>query len=344
MRIAKHANGYYYAHYFAGKELGNVEISLKTKDRTAANTVAQEANLKQIELLARAGSVTQDAVNKITRKGQSQELEKMAEQWRSWMVGVNMSRFVCKNKYDAVMGCLRFIKAEKANADTVTDAHISSYINRPGPAKASTRKVALSAIRSFFHWMRDNNYCAKNPAGIVRVQYQKLSHDQKEKVERVPITDDEVAKIVAHCEKKGDIFWKLATLMGRRTALRIGDIATLEWATFGAGTMSVWTDKRDKRVDLEMDETLLLTVLSIPQDHQTYCFPNERHTYIDENTRAQLSVQFKRLLERCGIKGKSFHCLRHARATEINNESGIEEAAKQLGHSSTKTTEGYVHK
>jgi integrase len=69
-----------------------------------------------------------------------------------------------------------------------------------------------------------------------------------------------------------------------------------------------------------------------------------------------LSVQFARLCERLKIYGKSFHGLRHFKATQEFGKASKDKLAKKLaetltleqiatllGHASTKTTKGYVH-
>jgi site-specific recombinase XerD len=64
----------------------------------------------------------------------------------------------------------------------------------------------------------------------------------------------------------------------------------------------------------------------------------------DVHQRYTLSVQFQRLLADAGIQGKSYHCLRHTLATELNAEGeSIEAIAKALGHGSTRATKGYLH-
>jgi integrase len=87
-----------------------------------------------------------------------------------------------------------------------------------------------------------------------------------------------------------------------------------------------------------------------------YLFPEQRATILDQARRATLSTQFTRLCERQDIKGKSFHCLRHSVATskfpkadkaalakKLVDNLSLEEISALLGHSSTKTTKGYVH-
>jgi integrase len=69
-----------------------------------------------------------------------------------------------------------------------------------------------------------------------------------------------------------------------------------------------------------------------------------------------LSMQFLRLCEKLGIKGKSFHCLRHTVATskfakadkaalakKLVDALSLEEIAALLDHKSTAKTKGYIH-
>ena len=53
-------------------------------------------------------------------------------------------------------------------------------------------------------------------------------------------------------------------------------------------------------------------VTQIPVAHERYLFPDQRATILNVSRRVSLSMQFKRICERLGIKDKSFHCLRHS--------------------------------
>ena len=79
--------------------------------------------------------------------------------------------------------------------------------------------------------------------------------------------------------------------------------------------------------------------------HPTFCFPEWQEIISTPKSRSKPSVYFKRLCERLQIYGRSFHCLRHSCITRLDKAGlTLEEIGKVVGHSDSKTTEGYVHK
>jgi len=218
-----------------------------------------------------------------------------------------------------------------------------------------------------------------------------LSHDQKEPAERQPFTPDELDRITSHLnselraieqdmarvEQAGEYTvsgkaGKLATLGGKRselffwlfavrcsvqTGLRLSDVASLEWRCFGeAGKIVVWMDKTNRRIEHKLSAELETLVTQIPVTSPIYLFPEQHQIISDVKRRSLLSVQFKRICERIGIFGKSFHCIRHTAASEKYREIDKDDLAKRLaenlsmsqikqllGHSSVSTSKSYVH-
>jgi hypothetical protein len=88
--------------------------------------------------------------------------------------------------------------------------------------------------------------------------------------------------------------------------LRLGDICALEWACLKEpGKVVVWTDKRDTRVDLPVDDDLAQGLAAIPANSDKVCFP-EQEAISRSSKRSMLSVQFGRTLQAVGIQGHSF--------------------------------------
>ena len=80
----------------------------------------------------------------------------------------------------------------------------------------------------------------------------------------------------------------------------------------------------------------------IPYNEGKFVFAKHLRDKINSKKRNYFSQQFRELMNRLEIEGKSFHCFRHAFATRHKNLP-LEEVAKMLGHKNTKTTKGYTY-
>jgi integrase len=118
----------------------------------------------------------------------------------------------------------------------------------------------------------------------------------------------------------------------------------LEWACLKEpGKLVVWTDKRDTRVDLTVDDDLARGLAAIPANSNKVCFP-EQDAINRSTKRSKFSVQFGRILQAVGIRGHSFHDLRHTFCSDCQRK-GIPtpHIAKLVGHSNEATTKTYLH-
>lgn len=317
-----------------------VLLSTKTKNQKDAIRFVRESGLAKIEQAAKIQHLTMGAIQSIVYGGRKVRLKHLAEEWVEWMEkSTNMSMPTVTNYRNYVKMWMKFADAREKGPSEIEEADIKAFVDRPAKAKGATREVALAAIRSFFHWQTLKGYRTGNPAALVQVDYSKLDHTQKEQTIRQPFTDDEVERLLAIASP----FWRIAILFGRHTALRLGDIVQMEWSSIQGDELVKWTEKRDRRVVTKLSDVLLAELLAVKREHPKYLFPSECNMYRDKDARSNLSCYFGRLVTKAGIVGKSFHSLRHAKATEIFHEGGIDAVKKALGHSSTKTSEGYVH-
>ena len=203
-----------------------------------------------------------------------------------------------------------------------------------------TRRYKLTAIKTFLNYCVAKGWMKTNPALMVRVNIRNVRHSKREPRKKEAFTPEEIRYMVANTEG----FWRAAILIGLETGLRMGDIVQLEWDCFTADTVTVWTDKKDKRVNLQMSDRLRKTIAFLPCDDELYLFPEERLDYLseDEGGRAKRTwfpVTFRRMLLSFGIEGKSFHSLRVTHASRRNQKGeDVEVIAKDLTHSSSRTT------
>lgn len=338
-------------------------ISTGTTDPKEAKAILKAANVESVEVLAKAGQLTQALIQKLTLGG-SMTVEKSMEEWEEWIRDTaNSDRTAeCSIAYARMWSrdshCLRKKLCE------VRQAHVDKWVNQEeGGPKLASRRVRLAAVRSFFQFCSIKEYLNPDPARFVRVKAKLLTHEQKEPRKKVPFTDEEMRKILDSLTLKivelvGNQntpaaihkletarFWYIATVIGRYTGLRQGDICCLEWASLKEpGKLIVWTDKRDTRVELPLNEELQKAIAMIPPNSQKFCFPQQCAVAKDAKSRSKLSTQYGRVLEAAEVHGHMFHDLRHTLATELHvNGNSLEEIAKALGHGSKDSTKAYVH-
>lgn len=294
------------------------------------------------------------------------------ELWTAWL-RKNAKGNSADQSISYINAWARDSKVETMPLDDVEEEHINEWVNANDGTKLGTRRVRLAIVRSFFKFLAIKEVLSgSNPSTLAHVDFNSLSHQQKESKELVPFTPAEFDKLIDHLDaeleelqpkiqeatskvvtkklfKKRDylLFWKSAAVISRCTGLRFGDVCQLEWATLEK-QFTVWTDKRNKRVQPYIWNRELFdeTVAQIPTDYAHmwgYCFPIQREIYLDSKRRPGLNVQFSRLCEKLGMN-HTFHELRHTYATECD-KAGIPtpHIAKSMGHSSTETTEGYIH-
>jgi integrase len=308
---------------------GNKRISTGARDRATAEQIVKESGVKRLDIAAKAGRLTQQAIGQITT-GHKLTMSKAFQQFRDWLESI---------------GRLNDMNLAGLPPSAVTEQHVNQWINAPNENGSAYRETALSGIRSFFEFTAAKGWSIGNPARLVRVNMRQLSHEQKEPKEVVPFTKLEINRLIKYTEDKGLTFWTAAVRISRETGLRLGDVARLEWNCFAEpGCLIVWTSKRLKRVAVPISDELQEVITTIPITHKQYVFPEQRVIASDPKRVSGLSVQFGRICAKCEITGKSFHGLRHHFVSELKRQGKtLEEIGKLVGHSDTATTEGYVH-
>ena len=365
-------------------------ITTRCTDAAQARKVAKDSGIEQLEHAAKAGRLTQEVIGQIVT-GKKLTVEKCIEPFKQDMAARGRSPKTIGNNLSNVLAWIRDAGIEKLPPSALTATHINDWINDPeSKSKRSSRTVALASVRTFFEFLRGEGWIVADPSRKARVDMSLLSHEQKETEIKAPFSDAEVAAILRHLahqitdaekeivrvaeddtytkagrEKKlaalhDEIaqytFWRFAVKLSRETGLRLSDVCNLEWGCFSAGKVAVWMEKTDQRIEHEISEDLQDMVTQIPVTHDKYLFPEQHATITSVKRRALLSVQFKRLCERLDIAGKSFHCLRHAKATTEFHHANKDQLAaaladaltvgqiqQLLGHASAKTSKGYIH-
>lgn len=341
---------------------GPRSVSTHSTDMKEAKALVKAANIETIEVLSKAGQLNQALIQKLTIGG-NMTVSKAIEEWSKWINETSGSDRTADTHIMFVNAWARQARTLNRKLVSITEGDISKWINYEDKAKLSTRRIRLSAVRHLFRFCSIRQYCNPDPSREVRIKAKLLTHDQKEPKVKTCFTLDEFQAVVDHLtEKIVDLmghdkteatikkldtarFWFCAAHIGRYSGLRLGDICTLEWASLRQpGKLIVWTDKKETRVEIPIGTELGKGIAAIPPNSKAHCFPEQDAIARHPRKRALLSVQFARILDEAGVEEHSFHDLRHTLATELNvHGNSLEEIAKALGHTSIKSTKGYIH-
>jgi integrase len=189
---------------------------------------------------------------------------------------------------------------------------------KTGPASIALHKAALSA---FYSWLTENDHIASNPIPALKFG----SYSSPKRDNECTFTEEEYAALKKTClnARKQFQFWYGAVIVGWNTGLRLGDVAGFGWEHI---------DMDESRIDVEPRKTCRLHKrVEIPllpelrewlttQDRSCkYFFPGMRADYAERGAKI-LSLQFGRICATAGIKGKSFHMLRHTFTSRLLNK------------------------
>lgn len=256
---------------------------------------------------------------------------------------------------------------------SINEEMISAWVNHEKAGKAGYRQLKLIVLKAWLTWCESKGYVFGNPARAVgRINLKKLHHEQIEVKHKRALTPQEIDALMKHIrheirveqvvidkiertegrnplgynsrERIGKLkFWQAAIQIALHTGLRLGDIASLEWASLNE-TLVKHTRKTDKRVEIPLSDELREVIAGLEKKDERYVFPLQQKWNSDLSKNSYLSKDFKRLCKAAGIDaGLSFHCLRATHACNLKaSGASIEQVAQRLAHSSTATTEVYL--
>jgi integrase len=330
-------NNIIYVH-FKG-ERGRVRMSTGTRNMEQAKVIVAEMGVERLENMAKAKAMTTDAVQRAFA-GKRITCGKALKEWEAWMHRVTRSSRTVESHVASVTAFLRDSKIMTSPVSIITEAEIDTYINDiESKRSAATRERLLTTIRRYIEYCSAQHYIMGNPAKLVPVKMQHMSHEQKEPKKRKAFSPGQIAKIMSALDGE----WWSAVAVALDTGLRLGDVCNLEWATFDTeeDRIVVWTDKRDKRVSLPMTPRLKRIKNASPRASKRYVHPGLSKTYQTKGS-AHLSVYFGRQLKKIGIEGGTFHSLRSTFSQNWQHlGKSVDEIRIALGHDDEKTTKDH---
>lgn len=345
MKLVKSDNGNFSVKYKDASGSSR-STNLRTKDRKEANKLVKDLRIEELEQAGKLGVLSAEVITKIVGSKSMKYWDVVLEYEQHMKLSATSENSI----YTMMAIYEQFGKQYKLldkPIALVKDKTIYDFLNSDDETSLSNRALRKSSLSQLWNFAQIKMYVMVNPMMFIKIDKSKLKHDQKTPKERKIFYKKEVDKIIKHAP----YFFRQATALSYWTGLRLGDICSLEWASIkDRNRLVVWTEKRDKMVSIDtMDPAfgggIIKEVLSeIDVEDKVYCFPVWHNTVTDPKTRSKPSVYFSRICERLDIHGRSFHCLRHSCITRLSKLGiSIENIGKAVGHSSTKTTEGYIH-
>lgn len=204
-------------------------------------------------------------------------------------------------------------------------------------AHPRTVNYEISVVRAFWNWVIDaNGVECWNPAGKVK---RIREPQQKQKA----LSEDTLKAVVDACQNDSE---KLLVLLSMTTGLRGGELATVQWGNidFETGTLSLDAERTKSRksriVPLRGDVVALL------RDRADKSQPIEPPRRVFEgwaNNAYAVRRKFHSVCVRAGVQDVGLHAMRHSYATTLlRNGADLRTVQELLGHSSIKTTAGYL--
>jgi integrase len=218
---------------------------------------------------------------------------------------------------------------------------------------APTVNGAIKVLRMPFKAAHDNGYIEINPCTKNSIR---PLRDEARNVAKDVFTPQQIAALMEIAE--GD--WKGAILCAFYTGLRLRDVTELRWNAIdiAEGTITVTTRKTRKDVTVPVHPQFAAWLKKQTRGiGKAPVFP----TLAGKSGagKSGLSMQFKRIMERAGIRGRilrqstgegrsqsslSFHSLRHSfNAALANAGVGVEMRQELIGHSSVEMNRLYTH-
>lgn len=231
----------------------------------------------------------------------------------------------------------KWLKASLLEVERGTLAAYAAHLAKAGSVSAQSR--ALSALRSFYRYLTEEELIAKNPAAKLE-----LPKAKDELAQRI-ITEAEFHKLLTLEENPRN---KLLIELLYATGGRISEALSARWQDATAredGGQIVLFGKRDKTRTVLIPASVWAKLIETRGDagDEACIFPSPRTSGHLSASQAWRIVRRAALVAGLG-KNVSPHWFRHAHASHaIDRGAPLSLVKETLGHSSLSTTSRYVH-
>lgn len=320
-------------------------VSTGETNRIRAQAVLEESGVDRLVHLANTGCLTANALSVVTR-GRKFMCEDVLKSWREASL-LNLEEPTVSAYERWLMLFFERLGFMKQPLTSVEAKHLDAFVNEDG-LKHATRRHRLAALKSLFDFATAYSYVLSNLPQAIRVRSREMSFEELTPETRFPMTAEEVDRIVNL--PRTPLYWQRATIIGYWTGLRMIDIFCMEWASISDTAIKVFTKKRKKWVTLPLTDPLigspqlfetLAEMRADERKHPVHCFPLQRDMMLHDRS-CILSMQFRLLCDKLGIKTKSFHCLRYSFCARLFAAGrSLDQIADLAGHSRLATTAKY---
>lgn len=220
------------------------------------------------------------------------------------------------------------------------DVCVNFIIALKGTLGEASRYYHEQTVKFFLNW------CAK--AGKIERNWLQgesfSSYRSIKRPESFAFTQKEYRALLRHCP---DEQWRGFIMFGWHTALRMGDIANLQWSniSFPEGKVSIVprkTKRFGKALEIPIAGDVYDWLLPKYTDHEsTYIFPRLQRIYSQRHN--LVCAEFKVICQNAGVKDKTFHGLRHSWVTRaLSSGVGIGIVSEITGQS-IPVIQRYLH-
>lgn len=248
-------------------------------------------------------------------------------------------------KYKQIFKHLRaFVAGQNIRSIRQLDLQAMRAFRASWQCSSITSLKRLQYLRAFFRFLISNSWLHENPAS-------KMRPPMVRGAPTLPLTKEEVARVVAACEVqgrkcRGPIYTKLENtrrlrafvLMLRYTGMRIGDVTALERARVQNGKLFLYTQKTGTPVYLPIPDLVLEALGQTPLISERYYFWSGNGKLKSAVTDWQRALA--KVYKTAGVPDAHAHRFRDTFAVELLL-SGVplERVSVLLGHGSVKITE-----
>lgn len=223
-----------------------------------------------------------------------------------------------------------------APLDEVRPSHITLYIDKRG---ASSRHRALrekAVFSMLFNWCVARDYCTSNP--VAAIKNKRLPGRRNVYIENTML--DGVYQFASPALRDT---MDLAYFTGQRPA----DVLRMSETDIKDGVLVFGQAKTDRPMRIAVEGDLARLIERMAERKRQFAV-RPLALLVDESgkpmTKAKLRTRFEAARAKAGLTGQEFQFrdLRRKAASDLRDQSGIEQAQALLGHSSVTMTEHYA--